>query len=220
MFLLEDAAHAHGSTLHGKQAGTFGDAAAFSFYPTKVMTSGEGGMLVTSDPAFDCEARVYRDQGKESFTSNFHVRLGYNWRLSELHAVLGRSQLRSLPESIARRREVADRYDRALDAVPGLQPQTQAAGSPSNYYKYPVIIPAGTDRAGLKQRLKEKHGVSLSGEVYQLPLHQQPVFKEFADTALPGAEAACARHVCLPLYPGLTERDVQHVTGALATEMQ
>src|SRR2546428_4618856 len=83
--LIEDAAHAHGSSLKGRPAGSFGKAAAFSFYPTKVITSGEGGIIVTNDQDLYREAGIYRDQGKEGFTTNFHVRLGYNWRLSEPH---------------------------------------------------------------------------------------------------------------------------------------
>ena len=92
--LIEDAAHAQGSTLGGRPAGSFGVAAAFSFYPTKVMTSCEGGMITTSDEAIYHEALIYRDQGKEGFTTNYHVRLGYNWRMSEPHAIIGRAQLR------------------------------------------------------------------------------------------------------------------------------
>src|SRR5206468_648270 len=80
--LIEDAAHAQGSTFGGQPAGSFGVAAAFSFYPTKVMTSCEGGMITTSDEAIYHEALIYRDQGKEGFTTNYHVRLGYNWRMS------------------------------------------------------------------------------------------------------------------------------------------
>ena len=86
--LVEDAAHAHGSALDGRSAGTFGVAGAFSFYPTKVMAGGEGGMIVTDDERSIAEARVYRDQGKGSFHANFHTRLGANWRMSEPHAVI------------------------------------------------------------------------------------------------------------------------------------
>ena len=93
--LVEDAAHAHGSTFDGKPAGSFGLAASFSFYPTKVITSGEGGMIATDDDRIDAEARIYRDQGKAGFTSNFHTLLGNNWRMSEPHAVIGRTQLRA-----------------------------------------------------------------------------------------------------------------------------
>src|SRR5439155_14504813 len=79
--LIEDAAHAQGSQFRGSRAGTFGEAAAFSFYPTKVMTSGEGGMITTNDRSIDKRARVFRDQGKAGFSANYHVELGYNWRM-------------------------------------------------------------------------------------------------------------------------------------------
>src|SRR5262249_57580714 len=85
LFLIEDAAHAHGSSLDGRMAGTFGRAAAFSFYPTKVITAGEGGMIVTDDEAIHRQALQYRDQGKEGFLTNFHIRMGSKWRLHELH---------------------------------------------------------------------------------------------------------------------------------------
>ena len=215
LFLLEDAAHAHGSSLGGKQAGTFGDAAAFSFYPTKVMTSSEGGMVVTANEHLYREALVYRDQGKENFSSNLHLRLGYNWRMSELHAVLGRSQLKQLPSNIARRCEIARWYGLALQNLPALTPQALSPSSESNYYKYPVILPKEIPRDELKRRLKDNWGVSLSGEVYALPCHRQPVFERWGDGDFPGAEQGCAQHVCLPLYPDLTEVEVKYVVEAL-----
>ena len=143
--LVEDAAHAHGSTLDGKPAGSFGLAAAFSFYPTKVITSGEGGMIATSDARINEEARIYRDQGKAGFTSNFHTRLGNNWRMSEPHAVIGCYQLKRLPEFIAARRRIAAIYDRALPAI-GVKPLTVPGAVVSNYYKYIAMPPAGVER--------------------------------------------------------------------------
>lgn len=215
LFLLEDAAHSHGSSLHGKMAGSFGDAAAFSFYPTKVMTSGEGGMIVTTDEGVYREAMLYRDQGKESFSSNYHVRLGYNWRMSELHAVLGRSQLKSLPSNISQRRDIARWYDLALRDLPEVTPTPLPPGSESNYYKYPVLVPQGLSRDLLKQRIKDDWGVSMSGEVYALPCHRQPVFERYADSSFPGADQACAGHICLPLFPGLTRDEAEYVVEAL-----
>lgn len=215
LFLLEDAAHAHGSSLGGQQAGTFGDAAAFSFYPTKVMTSGEGGMVVTASETVYREALVYRDQGKESFSSNFHVRMGYNWRLSELHAVLGRTQLKQLPDNIARRREVAGWYYQALQRLPEVTVQALPVGAQSNYYKFPVFLPKGVSRPELKQKLRADWGVSLSGEVYELPCHRQPVFKGYSDGDFPGADQGCGQHICLPLYPGLAQDEVAYVVEAL-----
>lgn len=220
MFLLEDAAHAHGSTFHGQQAGSFGDAAAFSFYPTKVMTSGEGGMLVTRNKAIQDEALIYRDQGKEGFLTNFHVRMGYNWRMSELQAIVGRSQLKNLPANLDRRREIAAWYDDALKGLSFVEPITSPEGSVSNYYKYPIMLPTGVSRADVKKRMRADWQVSLAGEVYEVPCHQQPVFKPWADAAFPGAEDACTRQVCLPLFPSLSRAEADQVIQGLAATVQ
>ncbi len=220
LFLLEDAAHAHGSTLGQKSAGTFGVAASFSFYPTKVMTSGEGGMIVTDDERIYREALQYRDQGKEGFTTNFHVRLGYNWRLSELHAAVGVSQLKRLPEFLTDRRRAADEYTSRLRGLKGLTPVLPAAGSLSNFYKYIVRLEPGIDRARLKKTMKETSGVSLSGEVYEIPCHRQPVFASYATGPLPGADEACGRHICLPVYAGMTTAEVDQVVRALSSALK
>ena len=215
MWLVEDAAHAHGAALDGRSAGGFGVAAAFSFYPTKVMAGGEGGMIVTGDALLADEARLYRDQGKASFTSNMHSRLGYNWRMSEPHAAIALSQLRRLDEFIAHRRHVAARYDSEL-AGAGLRPLVIPPGAASNYYKYVAFLPAGVDRATYKKRLREEWGVAFSGEVYETPLHEQPVFAPWASGPLPGAEELCARHVCLPISAVTTDEQVDQVLLAVS----
>jgi perosamine synthetase len=212
--LVEDAAHAHGSTLHGKPAGSFGLAAAFSFYPTKVITSGEGGMISTDDARINEEARIYRDQGKAGFTSNFHTRLGNNWRMSEPHAVIGRYQLKRLPEFIAARQRVAAIYDRGLASI-GVLPLKLPGGVVSNYYKYIAMPPAGVDRAALKKRLRESFDVGLSGEVYEAPCHLQPVFGPLAAGTLPVAEELCARHICLPVSAVMTDNDASYVVDSI-----
>jgi perosamine synthetase len=217
--LVEDAAHAHGSALADKPAGTFGAAGAFSFYPTKVIAGGEGGMIVTDDDAIADEARIYRDQGKGSFTANFHTRLGANWRMSEPHAAIVLSQLRRLDEFIAARQAIAKRYDASIEQI-GLQPLIIPSDAHCNYYKYIAFLPEGVDRAVVKKSLRETYDIGLSGEVYDTPLHQQPVFSAMADRALPGAEWLCARHICLPLYPTLDESDADYVIESLATVLQ
>jgi perosamine synthetase len=231
IWLVEDAAHAHGSSHDDVAAGAFGIAAAFSFYPTKVMTSAEGGMIVTGDDRLDAEARIYRDQGKASFTQNAHTRMGYNWRLSEPHAIIGLRHLERLPAMIADRRRAAAVYDSGLTGLGGrcgvagirtigarrhLRPLAVPAGGVCNYYKYIAVLSGQADRAALKQALKERHGVSLSGEVYEVPLHQQPVFREYAGAPLPVAEDLCSRHICLPVFAGMEERDAEQVLRALA----
>jgi perosamine synthetase len=216
--LVEDAAHAHGSALGGRCAGTFGIAGAFSFYPTKVIAGGEGGMIVTDDEALVEAAHTYRDQGKGSFLANFHTRLGANWRMSEPHAAIVRSQLGRLDEFIAARQAIAKRFDAAVDDL-GLRPLPIPADAHCNYYKYIAYLPEGIERAPLKQRMREEFDVGLSGEVYDTPLHLQPVFEAFADRPLPGAELIGARHICLPLYPSLSESDADYVVESLATTL-
>jgi dTDP-4-amino-4,6-dideoxygalactose transaminase len=216
--VVEDAAHAHGSMLAGKSAGTFGVAGAFSFYPTKVIAGGEGGIIVTNDEGIANEARIYRDQGKGSFTANFHTRLGANWRMSEPHAAIVLAQLRRLDEFIAARQALAKRYDASIEQC-GLRPVVIPADAHCNYYKYSAYLPDGVDRAQLKQALRERYDIGLSGEVYDTPLHQQPVFEAYADRPLPGAELLCARHICLPLYPTLDENDADYVVESLLSEL-
>src|SRR2546430_2327951 len=134
--LVEDAAHAHGSSLGSNLAGTFSAASAFSFFPTKLMTTGEGGIIATDDEGIDQKARTLRDQGKARENANFHVELGYNWRMSELNAALGISQLRRLDGFIEHRRRAAERYLTGLRGVNGVIPMPGIAGLHPNYYKY------------------------------------------------------------------------------------
>jgi dTDP-4-amino-4,6-dideoxygalactose transaminase len=216
--LVEDAAHAHGSAFAGRSAGTFGEAASFSFYPTKVIAGGEGGMIATNNDDIAEEARVYRDQGKGSFHANFHTRMGANWRMSEPHAAIVLSQLNRLDEFIARRQELAARYDAALASL-DLGTLLIPAAASSNYYKYVAFLPEGIDRTLFKQHLRAEFDIGLSGEVYDTPLHHQPIFSQLDDRALPGSEWLCARHICLPLYPALSEADADYVIESLETAL-
>ncbi len=214
-WLVEDAAHAHGSSLNGLRAGAFGIARSFSFYPTKVMTSGEGGMIVTSDSRLAEEARIYRDQGKASFTQNAHIRMGYNWRMSEPHAIIGLKHLERLPAMISDRQNIAAVYDRDLSTFRNLTALTVPKGGSCNYYKYIVVLKQHQDRKALKTLLREQYGVSLAGEVYEEPLHKQPVFESYVSGPLPMSEDYCARHLCLPVFSGMEEADAHHVLNAL-----
>jgi perosamine synthetase len=213
--LVEDAAHAHGSNLAGTSAGAFGIAGSFSFYPTKVMTCAEGGMIVTNNKQLADEARIYRDQGKASFTQNAHVRMGYNWRMSEPHAIIGLKHLQRLPAMIADRQRTAAIYNEALADMRKLRTLPVPAGGSCNYYKYIAVLSEHIDRKELKRCLREQFGVSLAGEVYEDPLHKQPVFAQFATAPLPVSEDLCARHICLPIFSGMSHADVRQVVHAL-----
>jgi len=214
LFLIEDAAHAQGSCLDKKLAGSFGDAGCFSFYPTKIMTAGEGGVITTDREELAEAAAVLRDQGKENFSSNIIIEVGYNWRMPEINAAIGLRQLRRLPEFIKRRNEIASYYNGELSKIESLKPLRIPKNALSNYYKYMAFLSPEISRDDLKQRLREK-GVKLSGEVYWPPLHMQPVYKRLLKVKegdFPVAEDACRRMICLPIYSQMTIDEARYVT--------
>jgi perosamine synthetase len=220
IWLVEDAAQAHGSKYLSVSAGAFGIANSFSFYPTKVMTCGEGGMITTNDGIIAEEARIFRDQGKASFTQNVHIRMGYNWRMSEPHAIIGLKHLERLPRMISDRQAIARIYDNGLKDFHKLAALGVPAGGSCNYYKYIAVLKNRTDRQALKSVLREQFGVSLAGEVYETPLHKQPIFEKFAHSSLPISEDLCARHICLPVFSGMDASDAGHVLAALKEALE
>ena len=213
LFLIEDAAHAQGSTLGKRAAGSFGDAGCFSFYPTKVLTTGEGGMITTDRDEIAEKAKVLRDQGKESFNSNVIIEVGYNWRIDEISAALGLTQIRRLAEFIKRRNEIANYYDKELSRLKGIEPLRVPKNAVTNYYKYIAILSPEISRDDFKQKLREK-GVRPSGEVYWPPLHMQPIYKRLLKVRegdFPVAEDVCRRMVCLPIYSQMSLEEAEYV---------
>jgi len=186
----------------------------FSFYPTKIMTAGEGGVITTDREELAEAAAVLRDQGKENFSSNIIIEVGYNWRMPEINAAIGLRQLRRLPEFIKRRNEIASYYNGELSKIESLKPLRIPKNALSNYYKYMAFLSPEISRDDLKQRLREK-GVKLSGEVYWPPLHMQPVYKRLLKVKegdFPVAEDACRRMICLPIYSQMTIDEARYVT--------
>jgi len=220
IYVVEDAAHAHGSELNGRKAGTFGVANAFSFFSTKVMTTGEGGMITTDDDEIAEKARILRNQGKVK--ENLIGIMGYNWRMTEFQAIIGLEQLRLLPEIIKKRRKVAEMYNELLENVRSVEVLGVPDNVRSNYYKYIVFLPRGCDPELLRAYMREKFDVSLAGYVYEAPLHAQPVFKEYVDdpNSYPIADDLCHRHIALPIYPQMTEEEVHYVVDSLKVSLK
>jgi dTDP-4-amino-4,6-dideoxygalactose transaminase len=218
--VVEDAAHALGSRLDGGLAGTFGQMATYSLHPAKVVTSGEGGFFTAKDPQMLQAARKLRDHGKISTSQNIHDRLGNNWRLSEVHAAVGLAHFARLDGLLSTRRELAAWYDDNLDSVPRVKRYVPPAGAESNYYKYMAFLDPEVDRAELKARLRQRHGVALAGEVYDVLLSDQPYFApRFQGRTFERARWFAKHHICLPAFPTMTRAQQRHVLHALQTEL-
>jgi len=206
--LLEDAAQAHGSDAPWGRCGSFGAASAFSFYPTKNLGAyGDGGMLVTSDPAIAERARLARNYGqREHYVSEVP---GGNSRLDELHAAVLRVKLKRLESWNQRRREIAEAYATAFKDLPlGLQARTGR----SNYHLFVVTTP---DRDALRRHLTSLEIPTLIH--YPVPLTKQKAFADFSPRACPNAEQLCSRVLSLPIHPALADHEVERVIEGVAS---
>jgi len=213
IWLFEDCAHAHGSRLDGCHAGRFGVAGAFSFFATKVITGGEGGMLITDGDEFANEARLHRNLGKLDAWGSTHLRLGTNGRITEVGALIGLVQLRRLDEFIALRQMIAEQYTDRLRNCAAVRPILPAGCS--SWYKYPVLILHDFDRQELKLALRDR-GIQLAGEIYERPLHQQPALAHlFFGQHFQNAEDVCRCHICLPIHTAMSGAQVDYVVGTI-----
>lgn len=213
IWLFEDCAHAHGSKFNRLHAGKFGFAGAFSFFATKVITAGEGGMLITDDKQVAEKIKLYRNLGKTDVWKNNHVYLGTNARMSELCALVGKTQLTRLNEFISYRSKIATAYTKELKDFCNLK--LILPTGKSSWYKYIVMLPDNISRKTLKEEMA-KMGIKLPGYIYETPLHQQPVLeKYYRGENFPKAELACMHHICLPIYYGLSDKEVSYVLGSL-----
>jgi len=215
IYLIEDAAQAHGSELNGIKAGAFGVAAGFSFFSTKVMTTGEGGMVTTNDAAMAEKMRSLREFGKvpQDIYINYYTAMGYNWRLPEVASLMGIRQLSSLNDFVKRRQEIAKIYDDILADHPDIKIVEPSDKKSHNYFKYTIIL-KNHDRAVVHKAL-EASDIQPSGYIYELPLHKQPVFPAEISLSLPKTEFVCAHHLCLPIFYGMTDEQSRYVASTL-----
>lgn len=217
---IEDAAHAHGAEVPEGRAGSLGTAAAFSFFPTKVMTTAEGGMVTTADQELAKTMAAIRQHGQDRPGSNLHQRLGGNYRPSEIHALLGLVMMKKASWILENRRRVARIYDQALSGSK-IMAVVPPEGNYPAYYKYMALLPEGIDRSSLKKRLKDEFKISLTGEVYSVAGHQQPLWENFPGylaqplQPLPVTEMVAARQICLPIYPDLSDDAALYVAEKL-----
>jgi dTDP-4-amino-4,6-dideoxygalactose transaminase len=203
--IYEDAAQAHGASLHGRPVGTFGTFAMFSLYPTKNMTSAEGGMVSCATDEVARMMRLLRNQGMERRYENEVV--GFNARMTDVHAAIGRVQLAKLAGWNTQRQQNAKLFDANLQGV--VVPPV-ADGAVHVYHQYTIRVP--DDRDGFARALADEHGVG-TGVYYPIPNHRLPSFG--LDLDLPETERAAREALSLPVHPALSSDDLAHVVAAV-----
>ena len=226
--VVEDGCHALGASRDNLNVGKQADMTAFSFHPVKHITTGEGGMVTTDSPRLAERLRLFRTHGitkdpaKMTGTpdgpwSNEMQVLGYNYRLSDIHAALGLSQLSKLDNFIRRRKAIAAQYDSLFDDVPGLTVPPQSDGH--SYHLYPLQFPAA-ERGEIFARMGEE---GVAGMVHYPPLHLHPYYRDrfgFKQGDFPLAEEFYSREISLPMYFGLTDEDIRRVVETIRQIME
>jgi dTDP-4-amino-4,6-dideoxygalactose transaminase len=230
--VIEDAACASGSALvTGGQLEPIGrphaDIAAFSFHPRKVITTGDGGMLTTASAAWDAQFRLLRQQGMSVSAGarhdarqvlfEEHPVMGFNYRLTDVQAAIGRVQLQRLPGIVATRRRLVDRYRALLAALPGLGLPAEPGWARSNWQSFWVELPAHCEQRAVMQSLLDRGIASRRGI---MNAHREVPYQRAEPYHLPHSERAQDRRIILPLYPQMTDEEVEYVVAGLVAACQ
>jgi len=215
LFVIEDAAQAHGAKYRGKPVGSIGNVGTFSFFGNKMITTGEGGMITTDDDVVAESIRLLKNQGMTKEKRYWHPVVGYNYRMTNMQAAIGLAQLERLPEILSRHRQVAAWYREELEGVPGLSWQQQRDWAESAWWQFVVFIEEGFGerRDAILEQLQQA-GVDARRLYY--PTHDLPPFQKYvANRRFPVADRLAARGICLPTWAGLTREDVHYICRTL-----
>ena len=216
LFLIEDASHAHGASRKGIPAGAWGDAAAFSFFATKVITSGGlGGMLTTNNQKLADYAHSVRFHG-EGMERGTQERMGNDWSLSEPQAIIGLAQTKRLKEIVKKRMEIAAAYDKAFAKLPNVKIFPLPPKTVHSYYKYLLLLKSADEKKRVARVLKER-GIA-TGSLYWPPCHLQPVYQKkfgYKKGDFPVAEDILSRAIALPMYTGMTKKEREYVVAGV-----
>lgn len=221
--VLEDAAEAHGATYKGRRCGSLGDIAAFSFYANKVIATGEGGMVVTSDDALAAECRALRNLSfpRDGGRVYLHDRIGFNYRMSNLQGALGLAQLERVDDLVAARRAHAARYSRSLASVDALELPPELPWATSSYWMYGVVLREGArlTRDELARRLAAE---GIETRPFFQPMHVQPALLRYGidrSGSYPVADRLAANGLYLPSGSGLSEAQIDRVSTAVTRHL-
>ncbi len=214
--IIDDSCEALGAEYKGRKIGQFGDAACFAFYPNKQITTGEGGIIVTNNSEIHTLARSLRNQGRDEMGSWLeHKRLGYNYRMDEMSAALGVSQLKKIETFLAKRENVAGAYTERLNKLGFLRTQVIKPYVRMSWFIYVITLEKGLDRDNVMKKMAER-GIPTRG--YFSPMHLQPYIRDMFGIKggeLPVTEDIAKRTLALPFHNNLSEHEIDEVVEAL-----
>lgn len=216
LHIVEDAAEAHGAEYRGRRVGSLGDVATFSFYANKLITTGEGGMVTTSNPELARIMRRLRDHAFSDERHFWHRYRGFNYRMTNLQAAIGLAQTERLDALIAQRRHNAQRYRELLSEIGGLRQPVERPEVKNVFWMYCLLVEPeyGCSRDELRARLAAS---GIETRTFFIPMHFQPCwFATFRGERYPVAERLCEQGLYLPSGPALTEEEICYVAGAIA----
>ncbi len=214
LVIIEDAAQAHGATYKGKPPGTFANAACWSFYASKNMTTGEGGMITTNDDEIAETLRVIRSHGeKEKYMS---LMLGHNYHMPEMEAAIGCAQLKKLPEFVAKRRKNAERLTVKLEENESLKLPEEPHEYKHSWYLYTVQM-KNTKQSKRDEVVDDLRKSGIGAVVcYVNPIHQMPFYSKFGTCKLPVTEKASKQVFSLPVHPGVTAEQIDFIAETVS----
>jgi perosamine synthetase len=210
LMVIEDCCEALGTRISGRHVGTFGAAGTFSFFGNKTITTGEGGMIVTSDDGFAEEMRIVRNQGMSLTRRYWHDRMGYNYRMTNIQAAIGLAQMERVADTLVRKRAIAEGYGRRLRHLP-VNLQKIAADVESSDWLVSLLLPHGSQREAVMEFL-DTRGIEtrpVFGCAHLMPMYQQQ------EGLYPISEEVSQRGMSLPSYPGLIEEDLDYIAQSL-----
>jgi perosamine synthetase len=220
--VIEDACHALGADYSGKKIGSIADMTVFSFHPVKAITTGEGGMVVTDNADFYDKLKIFRSHGMVKLPENgawfYQIEnLGYNYRLTDFQSALGMSQLKKLDLFIKKRRQIATKYNTAFGGLEDIKIPVEKPGVKSAWHIYAIRMATDGLKARRRQIFDDFHKEGIGVQVHYLPVHLHPFYqKKFGYRAgdFPVAEDYYARAITLPLFPKMTEAQINYVIKA------
>ncbi|HKF26027.1 MAG TPA: DegT/DnrJ/EryC1/StrS family aminotransferase [Candidatus Acidoferrum sp.] len=219
LMIIEDSCEAIGATYRGRPAGTLGEMSCFAFYPNKQMTTGEGGMIVTDDERLAKLCRSMRNQGRgEDGAWLRHERVGYNYRLSDIHCALGLAQVERLQELLQKRERVARSYHRALEGIPYLRRLEDFPGAERSWFVYIVQLAPAVDRGARDRILEKLRSAGVGCQAYFPAIHRQPFLRDLIYLPLGRlreTEIAADRCLALPFFSNLQDYQIEYVAETL-----